>query len=79
MSPMAFPRWYPTLSTLPDGRMLVNSGSDACEECVVPIPEIYDPAANTWTQLTTANLSLLLYPHLFGSLAVGSSPRVQDL
>jgi len=64
-APMAFPRWYPTATTLPDGRVLVTSGSDTCETCFVSTPEIYDPQNDTWTQLTTANLALPLYPFMF--------------
>jgi hypothetical protein len=64
-APMAFARWYPTVTTLPDGRMLVTSGAATCETCLVPTPEIYDPLTNTWTQLPAANLSLPLYPAMF--------------
>src|SRR5262245_8230672 len=64
-APMSFPRWYPTVTTLGDGRMLVTSGSDTSEASLVPIPEIYDPRTNTWTQLTTASLTLPMYPHMF--------------
>jgi chitodextrinase len=64
-APMAFPRWYPTVTPLPDGRMLVTSGSDQCETCFVEIPEVYDLKTNTWTQLTNADLPLPLYPHMF--------------
>ena len=64
-APMAFPRWYPTATTLPDGRVLVVSGSTSCFTCVADIPEVYDPTTNTWTQWTNARLSMPLYPHLF--------------
>ena len=64
-APMSFPRWYPTVLTLSDGRLLVISGSDTCEECFVRTPEIYNPRTNTWTSLTGANLSLPLYPHMY--------------
>jgi hypothetical protein len=65
MAPMNFPRWYPTLTTLPDGRVLAVSGSDRCETCPVPTPEIYSPAANAWTPFPNAPLSLPLYPFMF--------------
>ena len=65
VTPMNFPRWYPTLTTLPDGRVLSVSGSDRCETCPVPTPEIYDPQANTWTAFPNAPLSLPLYPFMF--------------
>ncbi len=64
-APMSFPRWYPTLITLSDGRLLATSGSDTCEDCFVSTPEIYDPRTNTWISLAGANLSLPLYPHMY--------------
>jgi len=41
---MANPRWYPTLTTLPDGEILVQGGRDQ-EEPLIPIltPEVYNP------------------------------------
>ena len=64
-APMAFERWYPTTVTLTDGRVLVVSGSTTCATCIADIPEIYNPATNTWSQLTNARLELPLYPFLF--------------
>ena len=64
-SPMTFARWYPTATTLPDGRVLATSGSDTCEYCYVPVPELYDPTRNTWTQLTSASLDLPFYSYMF--------------
>jgi hypothetical protein len=65
MPPMAFPRWYPNATTLPDGRVLVVSGSTTCVTCIGDIPELYDPVTNQWTQLGTAQLSMPLYPHIY--------------
>ncbi|HKE44065.1 MAG TPA: galactose oxidase-like domain-containing protein, partial [Steroidobacteraceae bacterium] len=62
---MQFPRWYPTATRLPDGRVLVNSGETNCDRCFVTTPEIYNPATNTWSQLTGAQQSLPYYPHLY--------------
>src|SRR5262245_2712167 len=88
-SSMAFPRWYPTVTKLADGRMLVTSGSDSCEACIVGVPEIYNPRTNTWTQLTGANLQLPLSPQIFalpdgrvlsaGSVRTAIPTRVLDL
>ncbi len=64
-APMAFPRWYPTATTLPDGRVLVTSGTTTCSTCLADTPEIYDPASNTWTQLSGARLTMPLYPFMF--------------
>jgi len=65
LAPMAFQRWYPTATTLTDGHVLVASGATTCITCIGDIPELYDPATNTWTQLAGAQLSMPLYPHLF--------------
>jgi hypothetical protein len=64
-APMNFMRWYPTATALPDGRVLVTSGGQQCETCVAEIPEIYDPATDSWTQLTNAPFAQPLYPYMF--------------
>lgn len=57
-------RWYPTTLTLPDGRAITFSGRDE-NAAVVAQVEIYDPVANTWTDLpVSANKSLDIYPSL---------------
>jgi len=57
-------RWYPTTLTLPDGRVITFSGRDE-NGAVVAQVEIYNPAANTWTDLpVSANKSLDIYPSL---------------
>jgi hypothetical protein len=43
-------RWYPTLTTLPDGRVLTVSGLDEVGEVVPGINEIYDPKTKTWSE-----------------------------
>ncbi|MHA3773494.1 LamG-like jellyroll fold domain-containing protein [Verrucomicrobiota bacterium sgz303538] len=62
---MAQKRWYPTATTLPDGRVLVTSGGTTCFDCIADIPEIYDPRSNSWTQLTGAQLAFPYYPFIF--------------
>jgi hypothetical protein len=64
---MNFARWYPTATGLPDGKILVVSGSIDCQTCIVDTPEVYDPTTNSWQQLAapTAKLTLPLYPHMF--------------
>jgi len=65
VAPMAVGRWYPTVTALPDGRMLVTGGEIDCGGCVAPIPEVYDPQLDSWTQLTAASQSFPYYPHMF--------------
>ena len=57
---MARARWYPTLLTLPDGRILAVSGLSG----TAPI-EIYDAAANTWTVVAGGDRD---FPELYPSL-----------
>jgi hypothetical protein len=63
--PMATGRWYPTATTLPDGRVLATAGETGCLWCNALIPEVYDPVTGTWSSLTGASLSLPVYPHMF--------------
>jgi hypothetical protein len=62
---MTYGRWYPTLTTLPDGRILVLAGEVDCAGCNALVPEIYDPVADTWTTLPAASRDLPYYPHAF--------------
>jgi hypothetical protein len=62
---MTYARWYPTATTLPDGRLLVTLGEINCDGCQADIPELYQPTTNSWTRLTGARLALPYYPHLF--------------
>jgi len=62
---MAYPRWYPTATTLSDGRVLVTGGWKTTEHTNAGIPEIYDPVANTWTSLTNANNPFESYPFIY--------------
>jgi hypothetical protein len=73
---MSYPRWYPTATMLPDGRVIVTSGETDCDECDETIQEIYDPSANSWSQLSAAPWFFPYYPHVFvlpdGRVAVPS-------
>lgn len=62
---MKFRRWYPTATTLSDGRILVTAGWETAEHTNAGVPEIYDPVANSWTQLTNANNPFETYPFIF--------------
>ncbi|HEY7634915.1 MAG TPA: galactose oxidase-like domain-containing protein [Gemmatimonadales bacterium] len=63
---MAKGRWYPTVTELPDGRMVTVAGKDTTKS-VVLIPEIWgDPTdPNHWVQLPGASLTLPYYPRDF--------------
>ena len=74
---MAFARWYPTVTALPNGRALVMSGTQNCSTCIADIPEVYDPGTDTWTRLDAARRAIPLYPFNFvlpdGRLLVAGS------
>jgi len=54
---MHFPRWYPTLTELPDGRYVAISGNSTNASHWADTPEVYDPARNSWTVLTNISTS----------------------
>jgi uncharacterized repeat protein (TIGR01451 family) len=59
-------RYYPTGTTLPDGRVLVAGGTNTCSTCYANELEIYDPAANLWTPMAaSAWQAFKYYPHLY--------------
>jgi hypothetical protein len=61
---MAFGRWYPTVTELPDGRMLTMAGRDSAGN-VVTTPEIWENN-NHWVQLPGAGtLEIPYYPRNF--------------
>jgi hypothetical protein len=62
---MAYSRWYPTATTLSDGRILVTGGWQSSAHTNAGVPEIYDPLTNAWTQLTKANNPFETYPFIY--------------
>ena len=54
---MHFPRWYPTLTELADGRYVAISGNSTDANHWADTPEVYDPTTNTWTVLTGISTS----------------------
>ncbi len=55
-------RWYPTNTALPNGDVLVVSGSNATGHN--QLPQVYQIASGTWRSLTAAQLDQPLYPRM---------------
>jgi hypothetical protein len=59
---MALGRWYPTVTTLADGRIVTVAGRDSLSKEVL-VPEVWE--AGRWVRLPGASLRLPYYPYLF--------------
>jgi N-acetylneuraminic acid mutarotase len=56
-------RWYPTVTSLANGEMLVVSGDMTSAQGVNPIPEVWQTNnGGGWRELGSASMSLPLYP-----------------
>ncbi|MCC3771509.1 kelch motif-containing protein [Streptomyces sp. UNOC14_S4] len=64
VDPMNEARWYPTLTTLPDGKVLSVSGLDEIGQVVPGKNEIYDPKTKKWAYLPKERF-FPTYPALF--------------
>ncbi|MEU1268920.1 kelch motif-containing protein [Streptomyces sp. NPDC005799] len=64
VDPMNEARWYPTLTTLSDGKILSVSGLDDIGQLVPGKNEIFDPASKKWTY-TKKIRQFPTYPALF--------------
>ncbi len=64
---MANRRWYPTITTLADGRTIVIGGGDKdfTPASYSQIPEVFNPQTNTWTTLTDAKQTIPNYAFVF--------------
>ncbi|MFE9911400.1 radical copper oxidase GlxA [Streptomyces clavifer] len=94
VDPMNEARWYPTLTTLEDGRVLSLSGLDEIGQIVPGKDEIYDPRTKEW-EYTGIVRRFPTYPAVFllndgtlfysgsnagyGPADVGRDPGVWDL
>lgn len=61
---MTHGRWYGTLVTLGDGRVLAVSGLDENGNLNIN-PEIYSPSTNTWSRYSKPTSNIPQYAHLF--------------
>jgi hypothetical protein len=64
VDPMHEARWYPTLTTLEDGRVLSVSGLDDIGQVVPGKNEVYDPKTKKWSYLPRQRF-FPTYPALF--------------
>lgn len=64
VDPMNEARWYPTLTTLSDGKVLGVSGLDDIGQLVPGKNEVFDPRTRTWTY-TRFKRQFPTYPALF--------------
>ncbi|WP_405903573.1 DUF1929 domain-containing protein [Streptomyces sp. NBC_00656] len=94
VDPMNEARWYPTLTTLEDGKVLALSGLDEIGQIVPGKDEIYDPETKEW-EYTGIVRKFPTYPAIFllndgklfysgsnagyGPATVGRAPGVWDL
>ncbi|MEU6878552.1 kelch motif-containing protein [Streptomyces sp. NPDC046712] len=94
VDPMNEARWYPTLTTLKDGRVLALSGLDEIGQIVPGKDEIYDPRTKKWAY-TGVERRFPTYPAIFlmsngklfysgsnagyGPADVGRDPGIWDL
>ncbi|MDF6042646.1 kelch motif-containing protein [Streptomyces sp. JH14] len=94
VDPMNEARWYPTLTTLADGRVLALSGLDEIGQIVPGKDEIYDPRTKKW-RYTGIVRRFPTYPAVFllpdgrlfysgsnagyGPADVGRDPGIWDL
>ncbi len=63
-------RWYPTVTTLADGNLLVTSGDIRTEEPNL-IPEVWQVSQTEWSKLTYAERNLTLYPWIYQAPETG--------
>lgn len=57
-------RWYPTVTTLPNGDMLVVGGAKE-DRTKNLVPQVWQTSKNSWRNLTGASLELMYYPWMF--------------
>ena len=61
---MANGRWYPNLTTLPNGQVMAFSGVNETGSATNNTVEIYNPATSTWSPPVNAGWTPSLYPRM---------------
>jgi hypothetical protein len=69
---MKHKRWYPTLTSLPDGTVLTTSGLDGSGVILSGQNEIYDPRTKSWTERPDLFRYFPTYPAIFQTAKEGT-------
>lgn len=64
-------RWYPTLTSLPDGRVLALSGLDQAGQIIDGQTEVYEPTTKQWTDDPKLQQYFKTYPAVFQTAVPG--------
>ncbi|MFT3661336.1 MAG: kelch motif-containing protein [Gordonia sp. (in: high G+C Gram-positive bacteria)] len=64
---MHYGRWYPTLTTLPSGKVMAISGLDGAGAILDGEIETYDPATRKWTERPEFKRYFPTYPAIFST------------
>lgn len=72
--------WYPSTAVLPNGNLIRIGGVGGCNNCNPEVPEVYSPATNQWTTLSSNPTLLPMYPFTYvrpdGTVAVTGASEV---
>jgi fibronectin type 3 domain-containing protein len=75
-----FQTWYASTAVLPNGNLIRIGGVDGCNNCNPEVPEVYSPATNQWTTLSSNPTLLPMYPFTYvrpnGTVAVTGASEV---
>ncbi|MFL5422410.1 MAG: kelch repeat-containing protein, partial [Myxococcales bacterium] len=58
-------RWYPSVSTLPNGDMFVIAGTINLAVGENPTPQVFQQATSSWRTLSNINVQIPIYPWTF--------------
>ena len=76
----SFQTWYASTATLPNGNLIRIGGVNGCNNCNPEMPEVYSPATDQWTTLSSNPTLLPMYPFIYvrpdGTVAVTGASEV---